>query len=65
MTQYGRKLLNYIRSNQVTRSTAQEVFVDPNSNFNDVDSVVKAINELADEGFISLNEDFGIGFEII
>lgn len=65
MTQYGRKLLDYIHSNQIVRSTAQEVFLDPKSHFDSIDDVVKAIYELADERITSLNKDVGIGFEVI
>lgn len=65
MTQYGRKLLDYIHSNQSIRYTAQEIFLDPKSNFENIDNVIKAIHELANEGIISLNNDLGTGFEVI
>ncbi len=65
MTQYGRKLLNYIQSTQITSSTAQEIFNDSKSGFDDIDSVAKAIHELADDKIIELNNYIGLGFNVI
>ena len=65
MSQYGQKLLDYIRSEQITASTAQDVLFDSRNSFDDMDSVVKAINELADEGIVSLNNDIAFGFKLI
>ena len=65
MTQYCKKLLNYIQSKQITSSTAHEVFSDPESGFDDIDSVAKAIHELADDKIIELNNYIGLGFNVI
>lgn len=65
MSQYGQKLLDYLRSEQIITSTAQDVLFDSKSGFNDIDSVVKAINELSDEGIVSLTNGIAFGFKVI